>query len=67
MNVMNKQRPPRRGRFIVDCPACQGTGRVNRPGSTILHGCRLCWERGVVSTIIAERWLNRPPQDEAAS
>ena len=56
-----------RGRFIVDCPACLGTRTVPRADSTILHGCRLCWERGVVSTIVAERWLNRPPQDEAAS
>lgn len=48
-----------RGRYIVECPACLGTRKVPRPDSTILHGCMLCWERGVVSTIIAERWRNR--------
>ena len=48
-----------RRRFIVDCPACLGTGKVPRPNSTILHGCMLCWERGVVSTIVADRWRER--------
>lgn len=57
---MSKQdTPPRRGRYIVDCPACEGTGREARPESIVLHGCRLCWERGVVARIVAERWINR--------
>ena len=48
-----------RRRYIVNCPACLGKGKVPRENSTILHGCMLCWERGVVSTIIADRWRNR--------
>lgn len=54
------------GKFIVDCPACQGAGKVPKPGSIVLHGCLLCWERGVVSTIVAERWLKRGGQDGSA-
>jgi hypothetical protein len=54
-----------RGRFIEDCPACLGTGKVPRPNSIVLHGCMLCWERGVVSTIVAERWRKRDqPSDD---
>jgi hypothetical protein len=54
-----------RGRFIVDCPACLGTGKVARPDSIVLHGCMLCWERGVVSRISAERWRKRDdPSDD---
>jgi hypothetical protein len=65
---MTKQdRPPRRGRYIVECPACEGTGREARPGSTVLHGCRLCWERGVVARIVAERWIDRTRPDGAAA
>jgi hypothetical protein len=48
-----------RGRFIEDCPACLGTGKAPRPDSIVLHGCMLCWERGVVSIIVAERWRKR--------
>ena len=51
-------------RFIVDCPACLGTRKVPRQNSTILHGCMLCWERGVVSTIVADRW--RKKRDESS-
>jgi hypothetical protein len=65
---MTIQDVPSRGRYIVDCPACRGAGRVPRPESTVLHGCRLCWERGVVSTIVADRWINRSgPEDAVAS
>ena len=64
---MAESKTPRHGRYIVDCPACEGTGRVSRPGSVVLHGCRLCWERGVVSTIVAERWRNRPPEQGGAA
>ena len=48
----------RRG-LVVTCPACLGKGKVPRENSRILHGCMLCWERGVVSTIVADRWSNR--------
>jgi hypothetical protein len=40
-------------RFIVQCPACKGTGKAIRDGSQVLVGCRLCWERGVVARIVA--------------
>ena len=50
--------------YIVDCPACLGKGKVLRPNSTILHGCMLCWERGVVSTIVAKRWRKRENQSD---
>ena len=53
------------GRFIVECPACLGSRKVPRQNSTILHGCMLCWERGVVSTIVADRWRKRDePSDD---
>jgi hypothetical protein len=44
---------------MEECPACFGTGKVPRLNSTILHGCMLCWERGVVSTIVADRWRSK--------
>ena len=51
------------GKYIVDCPACEGTGKVPKPGSIVLHGCLLCWERGVVSPIVADRWFKRGGRD----
>lgn len=54
----------RRGRFPVDCPACQGLGKVPRHGSAELYGCQLCWERGVVSAIVADRWRNHHNPEE---
>ena len=42
--------------FIVPCPACAGSGRVQRDGSQVQLGCRLCWERGVIALIIAEQY-----------
>jgi Ribonuclease G/E len=48
-----------RRRYMEECPACFGTGKVPRLNSTILHGCMLCWERGVVSTIVADRWRRK--------
>ena len=56
---MMKSDQSTRGRYIVECPACLGTRKVPRLNSTILHGCMLCWERGVVSPIVADRWLSR--------
>lgn len=50
------ERRGRDGRFIVSCPACQGSGRVVRSGSQVPVGCRLCWERGRVARIVAERF-----------
>ena len=46
-----------RDRYIVECPACAGTGRVVRPDSQVPVGCRLCWERGRVARIAAARFL----------
>jgi hypothetical protein len=48
------RRDTARKKFIVDCPACDGTGHVVREGSQVSVGCRLCWERGRVSRILAE-------------
>jgi hypothetical protein len=31
----------------------------------VLYGCRLCWERGVVARIVAERWINRSQPNDA--
>jgi hypothetical protein len=47
--------PPRK--FIVQCPACEGTGNVVPLGSRALVGCRLCWGRGRVSRIAADSWF----------
>lgn len=44
-------------RFIVTCPGCGGSGRVLRDGSQVRLSCRLCWERGVVARIVADRYL----------
>lgn len=44
-------------RFIVECPACAGVGRVVRQGSQVPVSCRLCWERGRVSRIAARAFL----------
>jgi hypothetical protein len=46
----------RRRKYIVSCPACDGTGRVLRDGSGVLTGCRLCWEHGVVAQIVANNY-----------
>jgi hypothetical protein len=51
-----ERRRGRDGRFIVSCPACRGSGRVVRQGSQVPVGCRLCWERGRVARIVAERF-----------
>ena len=48
--------------FIVQCPACDGSGRVLRDGSQVLVGCRLCWEHGVVARIVAEQYQRRSSQ-----
>ena len=66
MRTQENNRPGRGGRYIVECPACQGTGRVARAESTVLHGCRLCWERGVVARIVADRWIERSGPEAAA-
>jgi hypothetical protein len=44
-------------RYIVLCPACGGDGRVIPPGSLAQVSCRLCWERGRVSRIVADKYL----------
>lgn len=46
--------------FIVICPGCGGSGRVLRDGSQVRLACRLCWERGVVARILADRYLRNP-------
>ncbi len=56
----------RDGRYIVACPACEGSGRVVRPGSQVPVGCRLCWERGRVSRIVAERFTREASDGEGA-
>jgi len=43
--------------FIVTCPGCGGSGRVLRDGSQVRLSCRLCWERGVVARIVADKYL----------
>ncbi|HEY3868119.1 MAG TPA: hypothetical protein VGM10_07200 [Actinocrinis sp.] len=48
------RRDPARKKYIVRCPACDGTGHVVREGSQVSVGCRLCWERGLVARIVAE-------------
>ncbi len=52
-----KDRSPAHERFIVTCPGCDGSGRVLRDGSQVRLSCRLCWERGVVARIVADRYL----------
>ena len=47
--------PPKK--FIVRCPACNGSGHVVPFGSRARVGCRICWERGRVSRIVADSWL----------
>ena len=44
-------------KFIVSCPACKGSGHVVPFGSRARVGCRVCWERGRVSRIVADSWL----------
>jgi hypothetical protein len=51
-----RQKPARKP-FIVLCPACDGIGHVLRDGSQVQLTCRLCWERGVVARIVADRYL----------
>ncbi len=53
------ERPRGDGRYIVDCPACAGTGRIRQGDSVVLTGCRLCWERGVCSPIVANRYRKK--------
>jgi Ribonuclease G/E len=53
------ERPRGDGRYIVDCPACEGTGRIRHVDSVVLTGCRLCWERGVCSPIVANRYRKK--------
>jgi hypothetical protein len=43
--------------YIVACPACKGKGRLLRDGSQVHLSCRLCWERGVVARIVADKYL----------
>lgn len=43
--------------YIVPCPACNGKGRLRRDGSQVHLSCRLCWERGVVARIVADKYL----------
>lgn len=49
--------PPAREPFIVTCPACGGDRRVLRDDSQVPLSCRLCWERGVVAAIVANKYL----------
>lgn len=49
--------PPTHRPFIVACPACKGKGRLLRDGSQVHLSCRLCWERGVVARIVADKYL----------
>lgn len=51
----DSQVPPKK--IIVQCPACNGSGRVVPFGSRARVGCRICWERGRVSRIVADSWL----------
>ena len=48
--------PPKK-KIIVQCPACNGSGHVVPFGSRARVGCRICWERGRVSRIVADSWL----------
>jgi hypothetical protein len=63
-----REHQPAHKPYIVSCPACDGKGRVRRDGSQVLLACRLCWERGVLSRIVAEQYLTSkqldlPPKD----
>jgi hypothetical protein len=60
-----ERRRGRDGRFIVSCPACRGSGRVVRQDSQVPVGCRLCWERGRVARIVAERFERQRRAREA--
>lgn len=51
-------------RFIVECPACAGVGRVVRQNSQVPVSCRLCWERGRVSRIVARAFLEENQVEE---
>ncbi|HEV2347336.1 MAG TPA: hypothetical protein VGS97_24795 [Actinocrinis sp.] len=55
-DVRGDSRFPRK-KFIVWCPACNGSGHVVPFGSRARVGCRICWERGRVSRIVADSWL----------
>lgn len=55
-NARSDSGTPRR-KFIVQCPACNGSGHVVPFGSRARVGCRVCWERGRVSRIVADSWL----------
>jgi len=48
---MEDQRPPRRHRPKVVCPACQGLGRNGPEGSV----CRICWLTGVIDAARYEK------------
>lgn len=54
--------PPKK--FIVSCPACEGSGHVVPYGSRARVGCRLCWERGRVARIVAESWFREQEKRE---
>ena len=67
---LNSETPPKK--FIVRCPACNGSGHVVPIGSRSRIGCRVCWERGRVSRIVADSWLwehgaERTGSDETSS
>jgi Ribonuclease G/E len=57
--MVRPDRPTRDGRYIVSCPACEGTGRIRHVDSVVPSGCRLCWERGVCARIVADRYRRR--------
>lgn len=44
------------GRFTVSCPACKGSGRIVPHGLSAPESCTLCFERGRVPRIVAERY-----------
>jgi len=59
----DSQVPPKK-KFIVSCPACEGSGHVVPFGSRARVGCRLCWERGRVARIVAESWFREQEKKE---
>lgn len=42
--------------YIVTCPACGGDGRVTPSDSVAQVSCRLCWNHGRVSRIVADTY-----------
>lgn len=53
-------------KIIVQCPACNGSGNVVPFGSRARVGCRICWERGRVSRIVADDWLREHGDQKGA-